>query len=152
MGAATPIREELQIPRSHFAPSSDLVSGHFFYCRFATSILTALPVQERARLPLQMDERPVSGPAPYPIHNGAVKEVWNDRNGHQPELSGAQAWWVGSGSGSALSDLNEDPSVKQMILHVGLRAKRKKDGRAGPRAVDATNSNSGLAEAVAARD
>ena len=34
-----------------------------------------------------MDGRPVSGSAPYPFHNGAVKE---DRNGHQPELSGAQ--------------------------------------------------------------
>ena len=53
-------------------------------------------------------------------------------------------WWVGTGSGSALSDLNEDPSVKQMILHVGLRAKRK---RAGPRAVGATHSNAGVAAA-----
>jgi len=45
-------------------------------------------------------------------------------------------WWVGAGSGSALSVLDDDASVKQMIMHMEVQETRTKDGRANKRSVD----------------
>jgi hypothetical protein len=45
-------------------------------------------------------------------------------------------WWVGAGSGSALSVLDDNASVKQMIIHMEMQDNRKKDGRVRHRTAD----------------